>query len=167
MPILCGSDILSTEFTLSVCIEFLRNKEICAKILTCSILPKKNGNDQQGNNNIINNLNDLIKMKDNLINELRIKLQNNGNNNQPVNFKDIMVINFVSTDQKISCGIQCLKTETFAEVEERLYQQYEEYREKNYNFITKGRLVLRFKKIFENNIQNQDKVQLLDLSSDE
>ena len=106
-------------------------------------------------------------MKDNLINELRIKLQKNGNNNQPVNFKDIMVINFVSTDQKISCGIQCLKTETFAEVEERLYQQYEEYREKNYNFITKGRLVLRFKKIFENNIQNQDKVQLLDLSSDE
>lgn len=128
---------------------------------------KKNPNAQKENNNIINNLNDLIKMKDNLINELRIKLQKNGNNNQPVNFKDIMVINFVSTDQKISCGIQCLKTETFAEVEERLYQQYEEYREKNYNFITKGRLVLRFKKIFENNIQNQDKVQLLDLSSDE
>ena len=84
---------------------------------------KKNPNDQKEKNNIINNLNDLIKMKDNLINELRIKLQKNGNNNQPVNFKDIMVINFVSTDQKISCGIQCLKTETFAEVEERLYQQ--------------------------------------------
>jgi hypothetical protein len=37
-----------------------------------------------------------------------------------------------------------LKTETFAEVEEKLYKRYEEYRETNNNFLAKGNLVLRF-----------------------
>ncbi len=115
----------------------------------------------QENNNMINNLNELIKVKDNLINDLRLQLQNSGKNKTPVNFEDIMVVNFISLDQKINCGIKCLKTETFVEVEERLYQQYEKYIETNNNFITKGRLVLRFKKIFENNIINGDKIQLI------
>ena len=32
---------------------------------------------------------------------------------------------------------------------------------KNNNFIAKGRLILRFKKICEKNIENGDKIQLL------
>ena len=56
-----------------------------------------------------------------------------------------------------------MKTDTFAEVEEKLYQQYEEYRETNNNFITKGKIVLRFKKICENNIKDGDKIQLVNV----
>ena len=78
-----------------------------------------------------------------------------------VNVFDLIVIQFISTDQKINCALKCLKTDIFAEVEEQLYQQYESYRETNNNFITKGNIVLRFKKICENNIQNGDKVQLV------
>ena len=115
-------------------------------------------NNIQQNNNIYN-LNEIIKNKDIEINNLKSQLQNKNNIN--VNFNDIIIIHFISSDQKINYPIKCLKTDTFAEVEEKLYQCYEEYRETNNNFITKGRLILRFKKIFENNIQDGDKIQLL------
>ena len=116
----------------------------------------KNNNQQNIN---INNLNEIIKNKDIEINNLKSQIQNN--KKAPVNFDDIIVIHFISTDQKINCAIKCLKTDTFAEVEEKLYQKYEEYRETNNNFIAKGRVILRFKKICENNIENGDKVQLI------
>ena len=116
----------------------------------------KNNNQQNIN---INNLNEIIKNKDIEINNLKLQIQNK--KKAPVNFDDIIVIHFISTDQKINCAIKCLKTDTFAEVEEKLYQKYVEYRETNNNFIAKGRVILRFKKICENNIENGDKVQLI------
>ena len=100
--------------------------------------------------------------KDNEINNLKLQLQQLQNkNNINVNYNDIIYIHFISTDQNINCAIKCLKTDTFAEVEEKLYQKYSEYRETNNNFIAKGGVILRFKKIYENNIQDGDKIQLL------
>ena len=121
------------------------------------IISNLNSNNQQNNN--VNNLNEIIRNKDIEINNLKLQLQNKNNNF--VNFNDIVNVHFISTDQKINYPINCLKTDTFASVEEKLYQKYEEYREKNNNFIAKGRLILRFKKICENNIENGDKIQLL------
>ena len=72
-----------------------------------------------------------------------------------------MVINFVSTDCSIQEGINCLETDTFAEVEERLYQKYDEFRDTNNSFTFNGRTILRFKNLKENNIKNGDKVILL------
>ena len=118
-------------------------------------------NNQQGNNNIINNLNQLITIKDKEINDLKNQLNNIGNIQKPFNYDDILYIHFISLDQKINSAIKCLKTDTFAEVEEKLYQKYEEYRETNNNFISKGKIILRFKKIYENNIQDGDKIQLI------
>ena len=118
-------------------------------------------NVQQGNNNVINNLNELVKIKDNEINNLKVQLQYNSNNKKYVNYNKILVINFISLDQKINCGISCLETDTFAEVEEKLYQRFEEYRETNNNFIANGKVILRFKKICENNIRDGDKIQLI------
>ena len=80
-----------------------------------------------------------------------------------IDYDDIIVVNFISSDQYINCGIKCLETDTFAEVEEQLYKQYENYRDTNNNFIAKGRLVLRFKKICENGIKNGDKIQLINV----
>ena len=108
-------------------------------------------------NNIIFSLNEIIKSKDKEINNL--KLQNNKTG--PINFEDIIVVQFTLPEQKINCPIKCLKTDTFAEVEERLYQKYEEFRETNNNFNFKGGNILRFKKIGENNIQDGDEIQLL------
>jgi hypothetical protein len=117
-------------------------------------------------NNYPNNIIDLKKElnnKEKEINELYDKLSYFDKNNKTVNFNDIMVINFVSGDGTINEGIKCLKTDTFAEVEEKLYQKYEEYREKNNVFLFGGQVILRFKKIYENKIKDGDKVQLQDI----
>ena len=107
------------------------------------------------NINEINNLKQIIIQKDKEINELKSKLPNS-----KVYMNDIMVINFLSTDQNIRSGIPCLPDDTFAEVEEKLYQIYDEYRETNNIFLAKGNVIKRFKKMSENNIQNGDKIQL-------
>ena len=117
----------------------------------------------QDNIKIINNLKELIQVKNKEINDLEMKLIDKGKNNRLVNYDDIFFVHFISKDEKISCGIKCLKTDTFAEVEEKLYQKYEKYRETNNNFITKGKVVLRFKTIFENNIKDGDKVELINI----
>ena len=112
-------------------------------------------------NNKINNLNEMLKMKDNIINDLKNQLKKKERKN--VDFDDIIVVNFISTDQVINYGIKCLKTDTFAEVEEKLYQKYGEYRETNNNFTANGRIILRFKSISDNHIKDGDKVQLINI----
>ena len=110
--------------------------------------------------NISNNIVDLVmdvRNKEKEINELKTKLDKNY---KSVNFNEVMVINFISVDGKINEGITCIKTDTFAEVEEKLYQKYPEYREENNVFLSGGNIVKRFKKIYENNIKNGDKVIL-------
>ena len=133
------------------------------KAYKLKIVPSFNNpqQNQKENNNIINNLNEMIKMKDKEINELKAQVQNSGNLKKSVNFDDIMVVNFISLDQKVNKGIKCLKTDTFAEVEEQLYKIYGEYRETNNNFIANGTLVLRFKKMCENKIKDNDTIQLI------
>ena len=115
-------------------------------------------------NNIINNYNNIINQKDNELNNLRTQLNNmnnNINNNNHLNINDIMRVDFISMDQNVHFSVGCLKTNTFAEVEEKLYKQYPEYRETNNNFLVNGTQVLRFKTIAENKIGNGLPVTLI------
>ena len=105
------------------------------------------------------NLKNQLYLKENEINEMKLKIKNN--KNKFISFDDVMVINFESTDSSIHEGIQCLGTDTFAEVEERLYQKYDELRNTNNMFTFNGRTILRFKNLKENKIRNGDKVILL------
>ena len=106
----------------------------------------------------INNHKNIINQKDLELNNLRTQLNNiknnNSSNNLNVNFNDIMTVNFISTDQNVHFAVSCLKTNTFAEVEEKLYKQFPEYRETNNSFLAHGSQVLRFKTIAENKIGN-------------
>ena len=114
--------------------------------------------------NTINNYNNIINQKDIELNNLRTQLNNinnNMNNNININMNDIMSVNFISMDQNVHFSVGCLKTNTFAEVEEKLYKQYPEYRETNNNFIANGTQVLRFKTIAENKIGNGLPVTLI------
>ena len=65
-----------------------------------------------------------------------------------------MAIHFISMDQKVHYSIPCIDTDIFAEIEEKLYKQFPEYRETNNYFISQGKQVLRFKTISQNNIGN-------------
>ncbi len=116
--------------------------------------------------NQINNLQNIINQKELELNNLRAQIDNNNNNPNPIfenkiYFKEMMCVNFISSDQNVHYAVPCVKTNTFAEVEEKLYQQYPRYRETNNNFIANGKLVLRFKTIGENKIGNGLPVTLI------
>ena len=57
-------------------------------------------------------------------------------------------------DGNVHYSIIAEKKETFAEIEEKLYQQYPQYRETNNNFLANGTQILRFKTIGQNNIKS-------------
>ena len=124
-------------------------------------------NKLNNNTTIINNLNNTINNYQNIINQKEIELNNfkaQLNNNiikKNVDFDDIMCVNFISSDQNVHYAASCLKTNTFAEIEEKLYKQYPQYRETNNNFIANGTQVLRFKTIAENKIGNGLPVTLI------
>ena len=103
--------------------------------------------------NIINDIKELFD--DNFFKFEGLKLEDM---KQFVDFNNIMVINFISGDGNINEGIKCLKTDTFAQVEEQLYKIYDKYRESNNTFIFGGNTVLRFKTIEENKIKNGEKI---------
>ena len=120
-------------------------------------------------NTNINNYQNIINQKDILINNLTSQLNNlqSNNNNVPnniqnnINFNDVLCVNFISSDQNVHYAAACLKSDTFAEIEEKLYKQYPQYRETNNNFIANGREVLRFKTIGDNKIGNGLPVTLI------
>ena len=111
-------------------------------------------------NNLINNLNNDIMNKNNQINQLQKQIENitlNNNRNDPKNFiykGDMRCVNFMSTDQSLFYAITCSGTDIFAEVEEKLYKEYPEYRETNNTFLANGTEILRFKSINDNKIGN-------------
>ena len=102
-------------------------------------------------------------MKEDIITNLKNQIKNSNitENTKLFGYDDILFVHFISMDQKVNCPIKCLSTDTFAEVEEKLYQKYEEYRETNNNYLAKGKLVLRFKKICDYGIKDRDIVQLI------
>ena len=131
-------------------------------------------NIQKQNNNIDNNeikklkeeivlLTNKLNIKDNEINYLKNNIKNNMIEEPKFYKKDIMVINFVSTDSSVHYGIKCLATDNFAEVEEQLYKKFDDLRNTNNMFIVNAKPILRFKKLFENEIKDGDIIQLFKL----
>ena len=74
------------------------------------------------------------------------------NLSQLYKMEEIMSINFTSSDQKINFSLPCVGNTIFAEIEEKLYKEYPEYRETNNYFLHKGQTILRFKTLKENKI---------------
>ena len=101
-------------------------------------------------------------VKDNEIKNLKLKLIPNNNIPQKkFNMDDIMIVYFQSFDKEMdNVSIKCLLSDTFAEVEEKLYKKYENFRNKNNIAICNGKTILRFKKLSENNIKDGDIILL-------
>lgn len=132
-------------------IRFLTNEDNIKK-LKKELEKNKNinkKNNKDNNDILIESLNKKIKEMEEEIKLLILKLKNK---NQNINRNQIMCINFTSNDQKINYAIPCIDTDIFAEVEERLYREFTEYRETNNCFLVNGRQILRFKTVAENKI---------------
>ena len=106
-------------------------------------------------------LENKLYLKDNEINQMKLQLKNNTKKKPLYQLDDIMVINFMSTDNSIHKGIKCVETDTFAEVEEKLYQIYDNFRDTNNMFTINGRTILRFRNLKENKIKDGDIVLIL------
>ena len=129
------------------------------------------------NNNEIMNLKYQLVIKDNEIKDLKYQLleknneikdlklksqSNNEKNKQILNMDEIMIVYFQTQDQEINhVGIKCLPSDTFAEVEEKIYKKFDNYRNTNNTPICNGTTVLRFKTLSENNIKDENVVQLI------
>ena len=109
--------------------------------------------------NCINNLKNEIIKKNNEINLLKQQLQNiNLYNNNSLGDR---CVNFISTDQSVFYAVPCMGNTIFAEVEEKLYKEYPEYRETNNTFLVNGTEILRFKTINDNKISSGKPVILV------
>ena len=109
----------------------------------------------------INSLKYQLNFKDKEINDLRNK--SNVIDIPKYKMDDIIAITFQASDSSVNYGIKCIKDETFAEVEEKLYKKYNDLRNTNNMFTANAKPVLRFKTINENNIKDGDIIQLFKL----
>ena len=109
--------------------------------------------------NQINNLKNEINNKNVQLEQLRQQLQStnlntnqlNQNNNKDPLFAN-RCVNFITTDSSLFYAVPCNGDSTFAEVEEKLYKEYPEYRETNNTFLANGIEILRFKTVNDNKI---------------
>ena len=106
------------------------------------------------NNNLQFYINSINKKEEEL-NNLKFRLQNNPIvPDESYKRNEIKVANFISIDQKIHFAIACIGSDIFAEVEEKLYKKFPEYRETNNSFLFNGQPILRFKTIDQNKIED-------------
>ena len=111
---------------------------------------------------IVQTLQDQIHKRDNELKELKSKLENTKIIDDPViHESDMATVYFTSSDRTVNYAVPCLKSTVFAEIEEKLYKEYPEYRESNNFFIANGNQVLRFKTIEDNKIGNGKPVILM------
>ena len=139
------------------------NKVIEQQKLTINELQNKLNNYNNTINNLnkdINNYRNIISKKDIELNNYKSQYNTNIQNNK-IYINDMMCVQFISSDQNVHYAVPCIKTNTFAEVEEKLYKQYPQYRETNNTFLANGMQVLRFKTIDENKIGNGLPVTLI------
>jgi hypothetical protein len=104
------------------------------------------------NMNLIQSLQILIKEKEQELTKLINQFQNNNLNKSRYGRDEMMCVNFISLDQKIQYAIPCTGDDIFAEIEEKLYKKFPQYRETNNYFLSNGKQILRFKTISQNNI---------------
>ena len=159
------------EYTLSQ----LRN-EINDKNKEINSLKMELSNKDLLYNDLLNKINDKRKINLNYINEnqyLQEEISRLKNEIKNMKLKENIIqnnnscVNFISMDGKIHYAIPCNENEIFAVVEEKLYQQYPEYRENNNSFLANGNTILRFKTIKDNKIGTGFPVTLVSPNNEE
>ena len=109
---------------------------------------------KEKNYSFIEELQKLLDIKNKEIEELKF------NKNPLYNIKpgeQVFSINFMSIDQKIAnYSLICKNTDIFIRIEEQLYEDFPEYKERETYFMNKGNKIKRFQNLDENNIKKND-----------
>ena len=121
-------------------------------------------NNMQFNNNMKNNNFIIDNQTNNIQNFQNNKFQDMNYNTKQLNMiskTQMKCVTFISSDNQLVYGIPCSGENIFAEIEEKLYQEFPIYRETNNNFYSNGKEILRFKSINDNNIGNGKPILLV------
>ena len=70
--------------------------------------------------------------------------------------ENIISIEFLSFDQNIRYSISCKKTDSFSKIEQELYKEFPEYKEKNNIFLVNGEKIDVNKTLEDNNIEDRN-----------
>ena len=74
---------------------------------------------------------------------------------------NIIAVGFMSVNQQIQNYSRAYKdTETVSRIEEELYSNYPEFKDKETYLMLNGKKIMRFKTLKENNIKNGDIIQV-------
>ena len=68
--------------------------------------------------------------------------------------EEIIAILFTSVNQDIHRPISCKNTDTFTEIEEKIFNEYPKYKDLNTYFTVNGNIINRLKTIEENGIKD-------------
>ena len=125
-------------------------------------------NENQRLKSELNNNTQNIKKYESEINKLNLALSDNEiknfqlNNNKKklVDIDELLTIHFKSIDQKVDMPVTCQKNDIFVRIEEKLYNEYPEYKDLETYFTLNGHKVKRFGNMIENKIRNNDKIIL-------
>ena len=130
-------------------LEELNKEKIKVKELNDKLKIYENSNNLKK----IKELEELIKLKDSEINNLK----NNNDRNEITNIKSgekIIAIFFTSTHQDIHRPIPCKNTDVFVKIEEKIYNEYPKYKDYNTYLTVNGNIIKRFKTLEENGIKD-------------
>ena len=120
----------------------------------------------------IQDLKDKIKSLEKELNKKNEEIQQllSQNNNNQGKYKitsinpgeEIMCINFVSmSNQDINnYGLVCKNTDLFIRAEERLYEDFPQFKKYETYFETNGKRIKRFQTLSENNIKDKNVINL-------
>jgi len=125
---------------------------------------KKLKDNLNSKNNIGNNFSNNWEYENSFNNYNNINMNNlceQFSNNFTISQNQIKCVAFKSSDNKLFFGVPCSGENIFAEVEEKLYKEYPEYRETNNSFYYEGKEILRFKTINDNHIGNGRPITLV------
>ena len=137
-------------------------------------------NDLRNKINILNNESKIlkqyeekIKLLQNEINKKNTETQNHKSNNNNIDDgitsitsikpgEKVISINFVSMGiQEINnCSLVCKNTDLFVRIEERLYEEYPEFKDYETFFEVRTNRIKRFKTLDENKIKNKDVISI-------
>ena len=79
--------------------------------------------------------------------------------------KDICLIQFLSGDQRVNMFITCKVTDNFSVLEEKLYADFPDLKNKEIIFLAKGNIINRSASLEENKIKNDTTIQIQEMKN--
>ena len=115
-------------------------------------------NEKQTLNNRIRELETSINLKNNELNNLKLRINNN-NPASNINLDaQIIAVNFITQSRDINRPMACRKTDIISTLEQKLYNEYPQYRDKKTFLTANGKPVQRFKSVDENKIKDGNSI---------